>query len=337
MLNLLDILKAPEAHKSELSFIFEHLISEDSSYDDKEKILLTLNSIGITYEHLASLSKEVLKFSTFTSNLDNNYIDTCGTGGSGKSIFNCSTLSAFTVAACGGKVIKHGNRSITSKSGSADFLERAGINLQAPTDQVLNIYKSMNIAFLFAPNQHPKIKNVAEVRKNIGVRTIFNVLGPLVNPSKPRFQLLGTSDKKLNKHMAKALQNNGIKRGMVVTSFSDIDEVCVHEPTFITEINGAKINEWELDPKNYGFDACYIEDIQVNSLEEAYLFGIEILNGKRGPGLDMVALNSGLCLYLLGIVSNLEEGISLAKKELLSGRVLLKLNMYAKSTNQWIT
>src|SRR6056300_347134 len=170
--NLLAILNNPTSRKAELEFLFSHVLSEDSSDEEKKEILLSLNEVGINYNHLSVLSNEILKHSNLIDLDHNDCIDTCGTGGSGQSIFNCSTLSAFTVASCGGKVIKHGNRSITSKSGSADFLERAGVNLNVDNSQLINLYQRLGICFLFAPNQHPKLKNVAKVRKELGVRSI---------------------------------------------------------------------------------------------------------------------------------------------------------------------
>jgi len=332
--NLLAILNNPASRKAELEFLFSHLLSEDSSDQEKKEILLSLNDVGINYDHLSLLSNEILKHSNLIDLGHNDFIDTCGTGGSGQSIFNCSTLSAFTVASCGGKVIKHGNRSITSKSGSADFLERAGVNLNVNTSQLINLFQKLGICFLFAPNQHPKLKNVAKVRQELGVRTIFNILGPLVNPAKPQFQLLGTSDPSINMNMANALLNNGIQRGIVATSSTGIDEIVIHEPTSITEIRNNEIIEWQFNPQDYGFADCSLSDIQVQSLEEAYLFGIEVLNGKRGPGLDMVALNAGFCLYLLGLCDDLIECFETTKKQLISGKVLLNLNVYAKATQE---
>ena len=263
-----------------------------------------------------------------------NTIDIVGTGGDGLNTLNISTASALVVASNSIKVAKHGNRSVSSLSGSSDILTELGVNIDIKPDSCVECINETNICFLFAPNQHPKLKNVANVRKELGVRTIFNILGPLVNPAKPQFQLLGTSDSSININMANALLNNGIQRGIVATSSSGIDEIVIHEPTSITEIRNNEILEWQFNPKDYGFVDCSLSDIQVQSLEEAYLFGVEVLNGKRGPGLDMVALNAGFCLYLLGLCDDLIECFEIAKKQLISGKVLLNLNVYAKATQE---
>jgi anthranilate phosphoribosyltransferase len=238
------------------------------------------------------------------------------------------------VASCGGKVVKHGNKSITSKSGSADFLARAGVNINNDKYNAINAFNQFGITFLFAPTYHQKLKHVAKQRKALGIRTVFNVVGPLVNPANPKYQIIGTSDCEINNAVINVLRKKGLSKAMVVTSIDGIDELSVTSNSLIHELNNNEINYYELNPEDYNFSKCNVEDIQVETLEEAYLFGIEILNGKRGPGFDMVALNAGAALYISNKAESLSEGIERAKRELHSGRPLLLLNKYAKFTNQ---
>ena len=329
---LVDILNSSDPNKDELKFYLDHLVSGDAPEEEIVDALTTINKHGITYDLLNCLVS-VLDKRVQPINLNNsNFIDTCGTGGSGLNIFNCSTLSAFVVCAAGGRVVKHGNKSVTSQSGSADFLERAGVNLTNSTDSAENCLSQLGITFLFAPKYHQDLKNVASARKKIGVRTIFNVVGPLANPAKPDYQIIGTSNKDLNRVMIQVLQNKGLKQAMVVTSKDGIDELSITDVTHVHELKNNQITTYDIDPRDFGLSIYPIEDIQVNTGEEAYLFGIEILNGKRGAGFDMVALNAGAALYTSNIASSMEEGVEIAINSIRSGKALLLLNKFAKFT-----
>ena len=333
MKELTNIINDPEDNINELTFYFEHLLSEDITIEEQENILRKINQKGINEFFLSSLSNVLINRLENLENISGDFIDTCGTGGSNLNIFNCSTLSSFVIAQAGGKVFKHGNKAITSKSGSADFLERSGINLNTDFKKIVSIYDSLNIGFLFAPNFHKSIRYVAEARKNIGKRTIFNVIGPLVNPTNPDFQIIGTSTSELHDPISKMLQQKNIKHGIVVTSEDGIDEFSITSTSKVTEIKNGTINKWIFDPKDYGFEYTNISEIQTNTNEEAYLMGIEILNGKRCAATDMVAINSGIGLYMLNQVETIHAGISKAKSILTSGKTLLLLNQYATLSN----
>lgn len=331
-MTLADILNSTDLKKEELKFYLDHLVSGDAPEEEIVDALTTINKHGINYDLLSCLVS-VLDKRVQPINLNNsNFIDTCGTGGSGLNIFNCSTLSAFVVSAAGGRVVKHGNKSVTSQSGSADFLERAGVNLTNSTNSAENCLSQLGITFLFAPKYHQDLKNVASARKKIGVRTIFNVVGPLVNPAKPDYQIIGTSNKDLNEVMIQVLQNKGLKQAMVVTSKDGIDELSITDVTHVHELKNNQITTYDIDPREFGLSIYPLEDIQVNTGEEAYLFGIEILNGKRGAGFDMVALNAGAALYTSNITSSMEQGVEMAINIIHSGKALLLLNKFAKFT-----
>ena len=315
-------------------FYLEHMLSGEASDAEITEALIALNEYGIDYYVMDGLASVMNTYVDSIELSDNDFIDTCGTGGSNLKIFNCSTISAFVVASCGGKVVKHGNKSITSKSGSADFLARAGVNINNDKANAISAFNQFGITFLFAPTYHQRLKHVAAQRKALGVRTVFNVVGPLVNPANPNYQIIGTSDKQINEAVINVLKNKGLSRAMVVTSNDGIDELSVTSNSSVHELKNKEITSYEINPEDYNLVKCDIEDIQVGTLEEAYLFGVEILNGKRGPGFDMVALNAGASLYISDKVESLSEGIERAKRELHSGRPLLLLNKYAKFTNQ---
>ena len=315
-------------------FYLEHILSGEATDTEITETLVALNEYGIDYYVMDALASVMNSYVDSIEFSDNDFIDTCGTGGSNLKIFNCSTISAFVVASCGGKVVKHGNKSITSKSGSADFLARAGVNINNDKTNAINAFNQFGITFLFAPTYHQRLKHVAAQRKALGVRTVFNVVGPLVNPANPNYQIIGTSDKQINEAVINVLKNKGLSRAMVVTSNDGIDELSVTSNSSVHELKNKEITSYEINPEDYNLVKCDIEDIQVSTLEEAYLFGVEILNGKRGPGFDMVALNAGAALYISDKVESLSEGIERAKRELHSGRPLLLLNKYAKFTNQ---
>tara|TARA_X000000950_G_scaffold264332_1_gene337512 strand:- start:22117 stop:23121 length:1005 start_codon:yes stop_codon:yes gene_type:complete len=317
-----------------LKFYLEHILSGEATNTEITETLIALNEYGIDYHIMHALASVMNSYADNLELTDKDFIDTCGTGGSNLKIFNCSTISAFVVASCGGKVVKHGNKSITSKSGSADFLARAGVNINNDRSNAISAFKQFGITFLFAPNYHKKLKHVAAQRKALGVRTVFNVVGPLVNPANPNYQIIGTSDNQINRAVINVLKNKGLSRAMVVTSNDGIDELSITSNASVHELKHNEISFYEINPEDYNLSRCAIKEIQVETLEEAYLYGIEILNGKRGPGFDMVALNAGAALYISNKVESLEEGVEKAKRELHSGRPLLLLNKYAKFTNQ---
>tara|TARA_B100000941_G_scaffold71201_1_gene48325 strand:+ start:4106 stop:5110 length:1005 start_codon:yes stop_codon:yes gene_type:complete len=315
-------------------FYLEHILSGEATDAEITETLVALNEYGIDYYVMDALASVMNSYVDNIELSDNDFIDTCGTGGSNLKIFNCSTISAFVVASCGGRVVKHGNKSITSKSGSADFLARAGVNINNDKANAVSAFNQFGITFLFAPTYHQRLRYVAAQRKALGVRTVFNVVGPLVNPANPNYQIIGTSDSQINEAVINVLKNKGLTRAMVVTSNDGIDELSLTSNSSVYELNNGDISFYEINPEDYDLIKCEIDDIQVDTLEEAYLFGIEILNGKRGPGFDMVALNAGAALYISNKVESLSEGIEEAKRELHSGRPLLLLNKYAKLTNQ---
>ena len=235
---LFEITKSNDKFK----FYLEHILSGEAADTEITETLVALNEYGIDYYVMDALASVMNSYVDSIELSDNDFIDTCGTGGSNLKIFNCSTISAFVVASCGGKVVKHGNKSITSKSGSADFLARAGVNINNDKANAIKAFNQFGITFLFAPTYHQRLKYVAAQRKALGVRTVFNVVGPLVNPANPDYQIIGTSDNKINEAVINVLKNKGLSRAMVVTSNDGIDELSITSTASVHELKHNEIS-----------------------------------------------------------------------------------------------
>lgn len=249
-----------------------------------------------------------------------NLIDTCGTGGDGSKTFNISTVVAIVAASGGAKVAKHGNRAVSSKSGSADVLTELGIKVDYTTEESKNIIKDKGMAFLFAPQYHKAMKNVAKERKELGTRTLFNLLGPLANPAPISGQLLGLYSGDLVRSAGEVLFNLGLERAMVVHGDDGLDEITITTTTTVCEVNNGEIKEYKLDPTKYGIKIADIKEIAGGTPKENSEIILSILKGEKGPKRDIVVLNSGAALYVAQITNSIEEGIELANKLIDSGK-----------------
>lgn len=248
-------------------------------------------------------------------------VDTCGTGGDKVNTFNVSTISAFVVAGAEAKVAKHGNRSVSSKCGSADIMQALGVNIEMPPEIASKALEEVGIAFLFAPIYHPSMKNVIKQRRELGIRTIFNILGPLSNPAEAKYQLMGVFSEKLVESLAKVLSNLGIERGFVVHGLEGLDEVSITTKTFVAEINNGEILTYYVEPEDFGLRKANLSDIEGGDLECNLDIALKILKGEDiGVKADFVALNSGFALKASGIVDTIKEGVELAKETIYSGK-----------------
>ncbi|ACM60788.1 anthranilate phosphoribosyltransferase [Caldicellulosiruptor bescii] len=250
-------------------------------------------------------------------------IDTCGTGGDGKGTFNISTAAAIVLSCFDVKVAKHGNRSITSNSGSADILEKLGIDIQAEEDKILKGLEKLNFAFLFAPLYHPAMKKVANLRRSLGIRTVFNILGPLLNPVPLKYQVVGTFSFDAQDKVASVLRGNR-KKAAVIHSLDGLDEISISQKTRVLEIQDKNIKEYYIDPKDYGikFDTNSIRGF---SPEENARILISVLEGEKSPYFWAVVLNCGFALYICEVAKDVEEGIKLSSKAIESKKAYLKL------------
>ena len=262
-------------------------------------------------------------------------IDIVGTGGDEVGTFNISTTSAFVVAAGGVPVAKHGNRSVSSKSGAADVLEKLGVNLNLTPEQNEKVLNACDVCFLFAQKYHSSMKYAASVRKELGVRTVFNILGPLSNPAAASMQLLGVYDKKLAKPMAQVLSNLGVTRGVAVCGEDGLDEITLTGETDVYEIRFGEITSYTITPEQFGLRRCALQELVGGTPEGNAQISKDILTGKeKGPKRDIVVMNAGMSLYLGKDGISLEEGIQMAQDILDSGKAYEKLQEFVKLTNE---
>ena len=267
-------------------------------------------------------------------NLDRETIlDTCGTGGSGTKSFNISTTVAFVVSACGVKVAKHGNRSISSACGSADVLEALGVNLNVTPEQVELCINEVGVGFLFAPALHGAMKHAIGPRREIGIRTIFNILGPLTNPAGADRQVLGVYDEKLVEVLAKVLVKLGCQRGFVVHGKDGMDEITLTGPTRVAEINEGQVTLSTIEPEDFGLRRCLLSDLQGGDAEENAAIVRDVLAGSEGPKRDVVLLNAAYALVAAGITENVDAGLQKARNMIDDGLAKAKLEGLVNLTN----
>lgn len=261
-------------------------------------------------------------------------LDIVGTGGDRSFTFNISTVSAFVIAAAGVPVAKHGNRSVSSKCGAADFLEALGANINLSAAQSARVLERTNMCFLFAPNHHASMKYAAPVRREIGARTIFNILGPLSNPAFAAIQLLGVYDEKLVLPMARVLSNLGIRRAMVVHGDDGLDEISLTTTTTVCEVANGELRQYQLDPRKLGLPLCRPEDLVGGDPLENVRIALSILNGDKGPKRDIVLLNSAACLLMAGKAFSLTDGLEQASMMIDRGLALRKMQEFVSASHE---
>lgn len=260
-------------------------------------------------------------------------LDIVGTGGDEANTFNISTISSFIISAAGIPVAKHGNRSVSSKCGSADLLEALGVKIDIPVEKSQEILKEIGLCFMFAPLYHSSMKYAAPVRRELRVRTIFNILGPLASPANANLQLLGVYDENLVEPLARVLANLGIKRAMVVHGHDGLDEVTLTTKTTVCEVNHGVLNSFFLDPSQFGLPYCKLEDLVGGDPAVNREIALKILKGEKGPKRDIVLLNSAICLYMCFNNITLRECVRLAADMIDSGKALEQLNRFIQLSN----
>lgn len=266
-------------------------------------------------------------------NLD--VLEIVGTGGDGSNSFNISTTSSLVIAAGGVPVAKHGNRAASSKSGAADVLEALGVKITLTPELSAEILKKINICFLFAQNYHIAMKYVAPIRKELGIRTVFNILGPLSNPAGANMELMGVYDQSLVEPLAQVMANLGVNRGMVVYGQDSLDEISMCAPTSVCEIRDGKFTSYEITPEQFGYERCEKGALTGGTPAENAEITKAILKGEeKGPKRQAVCLNAGAALYIAGKAASIEEGVKLAESLIDSGAVLKKLEEFVEETNK---
>lgn len=265
---------------------------------------------------------------------DGTVIDTCGTGGTGLGAFNISTASAFVVSGAGLKVAKHGNKAVSSRCGSADVLKALGVNIDIAPDKVENCIKEIGIGFLFAPLFHGAMRYAIGPRREIGIRTIFNILGPLTNPAQANHQVLGVYDEGLTETLANVLNNLGAKKAFVVHGMDGLDEITITTKTKVSELSNEKIKTFYVEPKDFGIKQASLELIKGGSIKDNVRIVKDVLEGKNGPHQDVVLMNASSALVVGGIAKDFKEGVKLAKKSIESGKAKTKLENLIELTNK---
>jgi len=260
-------------------------------------------------------------------------IDTCGTGGDQKGTFNISTTAAFVVAGAGINVAKHGNRSVSSQSGSADVLGALGVKVDAPKERVEECIARIGIGFLFAPLLHEAMKYAVQPRRDIGIRTVFNLLGPLTNPAMATHQLIGLYSGDLVGMIAHVLKNLGSVCAMVVHGMEGLDEISLCGPTKVAELRGGQVKEYIVEPEQFGLKCCRMEDLHGGNAEQSAAIVRGVLQGDKGPARDVVLLNAGAALYVGGSAATIQDGMRLAAESIDSGRASEKLARLVEMTN----
>ena len=327
------LLKKQDLTGSQMREVMQYLMSGAASDAEIAGLLVALRMKGETIDEIAAAAEVMRSLSVKVSVNDSlGLIDTCGTGGDGANIFNVSTATAFVAAAGGAKVAKHGNRSVSSKSGSADLLEAAGVNLGLTAHQVEACIEQLGVGFMFAPAHHGAMKHVIGVRKALGVRTVFNLLGPLTNPANAPAQVLGVYDRGLLVPFAQVLKQLGSEHVMVVHAADGLDEISVAAPTYVAELRDGVIKEWQINPAEYGMAHSSLLPLAVSSAQESLALIKQAFSGESGPAADIISLNAGAALYVAGQVASFADGVIRAKTLLQDGLAQQKLAQFVEFT-----
>jgi len=324
-----------EIFHDEMLALMRRIMSGEMSAPMMAALLIGLRVKKETIGEITAAAQVMREFSTKVEVLDRTHlVDIVGTGGDGSHTFNISTCSMFVAAACGARVSKHGNRGVSSKSGSADVLEAMGVPLTLKPEQIARSIDETGIGFMFAPNHHPAMKNVGPVRKELGVRTIFNILGPLTNPASAPNILMGVFHPDLVGIQVRALQRLGAEHAVVVYGRDGMDEVSLGAATMVGEFQDGEIREYEIHPEDFGLTMASNRALKVETPAQSLALVRSVLDNEAGPARDIVALNAGVALYAANVVGSMADGVKLALKALASGRAAAKMHEFVETTKR---
>ncbi len=318
--------------EEEIQTVMRLIMTGEASEDRLGEFLLALNAKGPTVEEITGAAKILREFSLHVKTQHNVVLDICGTGGDKKNTFNISTAAAFVVAGAGVVLAKHGNRSVSSRCGSADVLEALGVNIDLNQKDLSACLDKVGMAFLFAQKLHPAMKNVAPVRKSLGVETIFNILGPLLNPARATHQMMGVYNRDYVEPLARVLKNLGLRRALVVHGSDGLDEATTTAKTFVSEYNGKEILSYDMDPQELGLALAHESDLKGGDVATNAGIVLDILMGQKGPKRDIVVLNAGCALYSAQKVAAVSDGIKLAEQSIDGGQASRKLEALIRFT-----
>ena len=320
--------------RAEMIAVMDEIMGGEADSIQTARLLTALQIKGATIEEITASAISMRNHAdVMDTNMD--ITEIVGTGGDKSNSFNISTTSAFVAAAAGVKVAKHGNRAASSKSGAADVLEKLGLNLMHEKEKSLEMLEKLNFCFLFAVKYHAAMKYVAPVRKTLGIRTIFNILGPLTNPAKANMQVLGVYSKELVNPMSRVLSNIGVKRGMTVFGMDGLDEISASDKTYVCEFRDGWFKEYEIEPEDFGYKKCDKSELEGGTPEENAEITRNILNGTLRDGKrNAVCLNAGAAIYVAGKADSIAEGIKIAEETIDSGKAIERMNEIVAFSNQ---
>ena len=328
------VIEKKNLNESDMLDVMNSIMTGQTTDAQIGAFLVGLSMKGETIEEITASAKVMRSLATPVEIKSDKYlVDTCGTGGDGLGLFNISTASAFVVAAAGGKVAKHGNRSISSKSGSADVLESAGVNLNLSPSLISECIAQIGVGFMFAPAHHSAMKHAIGPRKELAVRTIFNVLGPLTNPAKAPNQVMGVYDKNLIEPIANVLKELGSRHVMVVHSDDGLDEFSIADKTYVAELKDGNISTYSVHPEDFGLTLGDLKDIRADNADASLALITEAFSGRNGTAKNIISLNAGAAIYVSGLTTSLQSGIDRANQVLSDGSSQKKLDEYIKISN----
>jgi len=318
----------------EMTTVMRLIMTGEATQAQIGGFLIGLRMKGETVDEIAAAAGVMRELATRVNVDGPHLVDTCGTGGDGANTFNISTASAFVVAAAGAKVAKHGNRSISSKSGSADVLEAAGVSLNLSPEQVARCVDEIGVGFMFAPKHHGAMKHAIGPRKEMGVRTIFNLLGPLTNPAGAPNQVLGVFSKDWVQPLAEVLARLGSEHVLVVHADDGMDEISIATPTHIAELKDGVVTTYTIKPEDFGIARGDVNALTVDSAKSSLIMVKSLLNNEAGPARDIVSLNAGAAIYAAGLEASLAEGVARAQAVIASGEAAARLDALVALSQQ---
>jgi anthranilate phosphoribosyltransferase len=321
---------------AEMRELMEHIMDGQLTPAQIAAVLIALRTKGETVTEIAAAAAVMRELSTKVKVKHTGHLlDTCGTGGDSMQTFNISTTSAFVAAAAGAHVAKHGGRSVSSTCGSADVLEKLGVNVNLSPEQVAQCVDRIGVGFMFAPNYHSAMKYAAPVRRELGVRTMFNLLGPLTNPAGAQNQVIGVFHQSLTAKLAQVLSELGSRHVLVVHGADGMDEISISDGTYIAELKDGKVSEYTVHPDLFGLPSAPVSMLRVANIDEACEKLLGVLNNEVGAPRDIVQLNAGAAIYVAGLAGTLEEGVAKADSVIASGAAKTKLDQLIALSNSF--
>jgi len=321
------VISSQDLTEDEMHSVMNDIMTGNATDAQIGGFLVGLSMKGETIDEIVAAAKVMRSLATGVKiSKPKHLVDTCGTGGDSSGLFNVSTASAFVVASAGGQVAKHGNRSISSKSGSADVLETAGVNLDMSPETISNCVEKIGVGFMFAPAHHSAMKYAIGPRRELAVRTIFNVLGPLTNPAGAPSQVMGVYRKDLVEPIAYALKNLGSSHVMVVHSNDGLDEISIADSTYVAELKNGKVETYSISPSDFNLQQTNLDSICVEDADASLKLIQEALDGQEGSAKDIIAINAGAAIYVSGLANSLKDGVKKAQEILSSGAAHQKLD-----------